>query len=349
MTIYCGVDFHARQQVVACCDTSDGEIQITKLDHSDLEKVRQFYATLSGQVIVGLEACGYSQWFEDLLFELQHEVRIGNAAEIRKRARSRQKNDRRDAENILDLLLKDEFPRIYRPDAASRAVLQKLRHRHRLVQLRTTAINHLHAIAISAGLSIKSKLMTKAGRQRLNALLLSEAQKQQRQQWLDLADHLTPLIEGLEKEIKPQAEKNPDVIRLMSHPGIGLLTASALVHTLGPIERFANARKVTAYVGLDPLESSSGERQRLGSISKQGSRLVRFLLVEAAHTAARHDPDLKRFYYRVLERRDRPRAKVAVARRLLVRAYVLLRDQIDYQEFRKRSVKPAVQASVCPN
>ena len=172
MPIYCGVDFHARQQVVAWCDTSDGEIRITKLDHTEIGKVREFYAALSSKVIVGLEASGYSQWFEDLLFELKHEVRIGNAAEIRKRARSRQKNDRRDAENILDLLLKNEFPQIYRPDAESRAVLQKLRHRHRLVQLRTKAINHLHAIAINAGLSIKSKLMTREGRKRLQALLL---------------------------------------------------------------------------------------------------------------------------------------------------------------------------------
>jgi transposase len=81
----------------------------------------------------------------------------------------------------------------------------------------------------------------------------------------------------------------------------GTLTSLALVHTLGPVERFATARKVTAYVGLDPLEHSSGERQRIGSISKQGSKLLRYLMVEAGHTASRHDPDLKRFYYRALQ------------------------------------------------
>src|SRR5215475_13432033 len=268
MTIYCGVDFHARQQVVAWCDTSDGEIRIIKLDHTDLEKVREFYSAFSSQVIVGLEASGYSQWFEDLLFELKHEVRIGNASEIRKRARSRQKTDRRDAENILDLLLKNEFPQIYRPDAESRAILQKLRHRHRLVQLRTKAINHLHAIAISAGLSIKSKLMTKDGRKKLDALVLSQTHQQQRDEWLALADHLTPIIQAIEKELIPIAEQEPRVTRLMTNPGIGLLTALAIVHTLGPIDRFSNARKVTAYIGLDPVEDSSGDRKRIGSISK---------------------------------------------------------------------------------
>jgi transposase len=339
MPTYCGVDFHSRQQFVAWCDTNDGEICFLKLDHSDQEKVREFYTSLPEGVIVGLEACGYSQWFEDLLFEHKIEIRIGNASEIRKRARSRQKTDRRDAELILDLLLKNEFPQIYRPNAESRAILQKLRHRHRLVQLRTKAINHLHAIAISNGLAIKSKLMTKEGREKLNALLLSETQKQLRDQWLDLVDHLTPVIERIEKELKPLAEKDPRVTRLRTQPGIGLLTGLALVHTLGPIKRFANARKVTAYIGLDPLETSSGERQRIGSISKQGSRLVRYLLVEAAQTASRNDPELKRFYHRVLQRRDKPRAKVAVARQLLVRAYILLRDEIDYAEFRRRAVK----------
>lgn len=339
MPIYCGVDFHSRQEVVAWCNTEDGEICFIKLDHSQVEKVREFYSAFSGEVIVGLEACGYSQWLEDLLFELKIETRIGNAAEIRKRARSRHKTDYRDAELILDLLLQDEFPRIYRPNPESRAILQKLRHRHRLVQLRTKAINHLHAIAISAGLAIKSKLMTKEGRAKLLALRLSQTQQQQRQEWLEMVDHLSTLIERIERELRPLAEQDQRVSRLMTQPGIGLLTGLALVHTLGPLDRFANARKVTAYLGLDPLEDSSGERKRIGSISKQGSRLVRYLLIEAAQTAARNDPQLKRFYHRVLQRRDRPRAKVAVARQLLVRSYILLRDEIDYAEFRRRAVK----------
>jgi transposase len=102
---------------------------------------------------------------------------------------------------------------------------------------------------------------------------------------------------GIERELKTLAEQNPYVTRLMTHPGIGTLSGLALVHTLGPVERFATARKVTAYVGLDLLEHSSGERQQIGSISKQGSKFLRYLMVEAGHTASRHDPDLKRFYF----------------------------------------------------
>ena len=339
MALYCGVDFHARQQVIVWSNTDDGEIHHLKLWHDDLAKVKAFYAGLPRPAIVGLEASGYSAWFEELLFELHHQVWIGNAAEIRKRARSRQKTDRRDAETILDLLLKDEFPRIYRPSAASRAVLQKLRYRHRLVQLRTKARNHLHALALSAGLSMKAKLLSQAGREKLQSLPLTETQQQQRDEWLALVDHLNPVIKRVDKELPALIEPDPRVQRVLTHPGIGPLTALALVHTLGPVERFANGRKVTAYVGLDPLEDSSGDYQRIGSISKQGSKLLRFLLVEAAQTAAQRDPDLKRLYYRVLKRRDHARASVAVARRLLVRAYILLRDEIDYAEFRRRSCR----------
>src|SRR2546423_6596124 len=114
MTIYCGVDFHARQQLVSWCDTTDGEIHQQQLSHQAPDVVREFYAQFAGEVIVGLEAGGYSQWFETMLHELGHQVLVGNAMEIRRRARSRQKTDRRDAELLLDLLRTDEFPRIHR-------------------------------------------------------------------------------------------------------------------------------------------------------------------------------------------------------------------------------------------
>ena len=125
---------------------------------------------------------------------------------------------------------------------------------------------------------------------------------------------------------------------MRTHPGIGLLTALCLLHTLQPVERFRNPRKVAAYAGFDPVERSSAERQHFLGISKAGSRLLRYLLVEAVQTAVRYDEDLKRFYKRVAERRGRPKAKVAAARKLLIRAYIMLRDEIDYAEFRRRAV-----------
>ena len=202
---YCGVDFHPRQQKVAYCHLATGEIQRRELKHRNNE-VRRFYAQLPKPVIVGLEATGSSRWFEKLLSELGHEVWIGNSTEIRRRARSRQKNEWRDAELVLDLMIKDEFPRIYRLSEESLEILRRLRYHHHLVKLRTMAKNGLQAIALSAGLSMKSKLLTKSGRAKLGSLPLSPVLGEQRREWLDLIDRLNHRIARLDAEVGQAVE-----------------------------------------------------------------------------------------------------------------------------------------------
>ena len=337
MTVYCAVDFHARQQTISYCDTSDGEIHRHELHHQR-DDVRGFYTQFKGEVIVGVEASGYSAWFEEMLEELQHTVWLGNPAEIRRKAPRRQKNDRRDADLILDLMLKGDFPHLHRFSAESRLVLRQLRYRHKLVKVRTIAKNSLHAISINAGLPLKRRLLTQRGIERLQALALPPVLAQQRTEWLQLVALLNQRIATVEAELAQVATGDQAVALLRSHPGIGLLTALALRYTLMPVSRFSTTRKVTAYVGFDCMEDSSAGIRRLGSISKAGSRLLRFLLNEAGQMACRQDPDLKRFYHRLAYRRDRPKAKVAVARKLLVRSFIMLRDQINYAEFLRRGV-----------
>jgi transposase len=286
---------------------------------------------------LGLSSLVTISLIEKLLDELGHEVWIGHATEIRRRARSRQKNDWRDAELCLDLMIKNEFPRIYRLSEESLEILRRLRYRHRLVKMRTMAKNRLHAIALSAGLSLKARLLTKSGRSKLEGLELSPVCQEQRREWLDLIDQLNHRIAHLEAEIKRIGEADPRVQLLRTHPGFGPLTALALVHTLEPVTRFSTSCKVTAFVGLEPREESSDEKVRWLGISKAGSRLLRFLLIEAAGVAIKYDEELKRFYFRLLHR-DWRKAKVAVARKLLVRAWIILRDRIDYAEFLKRGV-----------
>ena len=336
--IYIGVDFHARQQTICYLTTDSGEIRLHQLQHQDKAAVRAFYAQFKGQVIVGLEASGYSPWFERLLEELGCEVWLGHATEIRRRARWRHKNDRRDAELILDLMLHNEFPRLYLPPLQSQEVLRMLRYRQKLIKMRTIGKNSLQALALQAGLAKGPHLFTKAGLQELESASMSPAMQWQRQQWLQLLEPLNERLLETRLWLKQQSQADPRISRLRTHPGLGLLTALCLVHSLAPVSRFANTRKVTAYAGLDPIERSSAERQRFLGISKGGSRLLRFLLVEAAHTALRKDPELKRFYQRLADRRGRPKAKVAVSRKLLIRAYIMLRDEIDYAEFQRRAV-----------
>lgn len=339
MTVYIGVDFHARQQTISYLTTEEGEVRRAELDHGKVDEVRAFYRQFTGErVVVGFESSGYAAWFEELLEELGNEIWIGHAAEIRRFARRRQKNDRRDADLILDLLVRGDFPRIHRYSAESREVLQQLRYRQRLVKMRTMVVNSLLFMASSRGVTLRRQLQSQRGQERLRQLPLPAPLAEQRDELCQLMLELRFKIDKVQAWLEAKAEQDVRVQRLRTHYGIGPLTGLCLGHTLECVERFANPRKVTAYVGFVPVEDSSAERRRIGSISKQGSRLLRFYLVEAGQIALRKDQDLARVYKRVLLRRGHAKAKVAVGRRLLVRAFIMLRDEIDYAEFQRRGV-----------
>lgn len=336
MTLYIGVDIHARQQTLSYLDSSDGTTGQVVLDH-ERDNVREFYGQFPGEVLIGIEASGYTNWFEELVEELGHQLLVGDASEIRRLARRRQKNDRRDADLLLDLLVHNEFPALYRYSKENREVLRQLRYRHKLVKLRTIVANTLHALALNAGLSLRAKLLTKGGRQQLSGLAISEISQQQRAELLSLADELTRRIQKVERWLEAEAKTDERVRRLQTHPGVGLLTSLCVVHTLGETSRFSATRKVAAYAGFDPMEDSSAERKAYGGISKAGSRLLRYLLIEAGQTAARDDEQLKQFYRRLLSRRGKARAKVAVGRKLLIRCFIMWRAEIDYAEFLRRA------------
>jgi transposase len=339
MTLYCGVDFHSRRQTVCYCNTDDGEIKVKELQHYK-DDVRSFYEQFKDeQVIVGYETSGYSHWFENLLFELKIEIWVGDAVEIRRLAKWRQKNDRRDAEHILDLMLRDEFPRLYRRGAKSQEILRLLRHRHKLVKHGVMIKNSLRRILIETGKNFKTNLASKKGKQKLRELDLPLHLEDERDRWLGLLIDFEKQIAEIEKRLKQEARSDEQVQRLLTHPGVGLLTALCIVHTLGDVSRFPTTRKVAAYAGLDPMEHSSGETRRFGSISKAGNRLLRFLLGEAAHMAARSDDQLREFFKRLSAKHGTSKAVVATARKLLIRCFIMLRDEIDYLEFRRRGIE----------
>lgn len=339
MAVYIGVDFHARQQTISYLTTETGEVQHLMLLHEEPTRVRAFYEQFAGQqVIVGFESSGYAAWFEEMLEEVGCEIWIGHATYIRQFARRRQKNDRRDADLILELLISGDFPRIHRYSRRTRQVLQQLRYRQRLVKLRTTVVNMLLFMASSRGHNFRYQLQSKRGQARLAELTLPAPLAQQRDELLLLLGQLDQKIKSQEVWLEQKAAQDAAVQRLRTHPGIGLLTSICVRYTLEDVSRFANTRKVSAFAGFDPMEDQSDQRRRIGAISKQGSRWLRFFLVEAGQIAMRRDDDLARAYHRVSRRGGHAKAKVAVGRRLLVRAFIMLRDEIDYEEFKRRGV-----------
>jgi transposase len=326
-----GCDFHTRYQQIAMLDEATGEMVEQRLEHENGE-AQKFYAQLPKPARVGVEATGYMQWFEQLMVELGHELWIGDAAKIRAAEVRKQKTDTRDAAHILHMLLEDRFSRIWIPSLEDRDVRQLVVHRVKLVQWRTRVMNQLHALAMGQGLRRKKKLWSTVGRQELEALRLGPWASRRRTELLQLLGQLDGSIRELDRAVEQQAAGHPAAVLLMTHPGVGPVTSLAFVLTMGPSSRFQRGKQVGSYLGLNPSERSSGGRQRTGAISKQGNSMMRWLLVEAGQTAARYDAELRRFYQRLKFRHGSGAAKVAVARKLAVRLYWMLRSQADYAQ-----------------
>jgi transposase len=331
--IIIGVDFHPEFQQIAFVDTDTGELEERRLHHPD--EAEAFYRALVSQgktVRVGMEASGHGRWFERLMGELQIELWIGDAAEIRTKRVRKQKTDRQDAQLILKLILKDDFPKIWVPSWENRDLRQLLWHRHRMVQARTRIMNQLQAVALNEGLRCKKRLW-RTERPRLESFNLAPWASRRRRDLLELLDRLNPTIAELSQAVEQEVEKFPEAQRLATHPGVGPLTALAFVLIIGEAERFQCGKQVASYLGLVPLEDSSGNRRRLGHITKQGSTILRFLLVEAAQTSVRSLPEWRSRYFHLMMRRGRKIAKVAMARRLAVCLYWMLRQGWDYQQY----------------
>ena len=334
--IIIGCDYHPGFQQIAWVDTDTGEVSERRLLHR--EEAEQFYHKLQEQgvkVRVGMEASGHARWFERLLSDLQFELWIGDAAEIRTKRVRKQKTDRQDAQLLLRLLMEDRFPRIWVPDAENRDLRQLLWHRHRLVQMRTRIMNQLHVVALNEGVRRKKALWRPAGRNQLESLVLAPWASRRRQDLLDLLDQLTPKIGELTRTLEEVVEKRAVARRLRTHPGVGPLTALAFELVIGRPERFPCAKQIASYVGLVPSEESSGDRRRLGHISKQGNALLRFLLVEAAQVTVRSRPEWRSQFFHLAMRRGRKIAKVAMARKLAVQLYWMWRRGWDYDGMQK--------------
>jgi transposase len=275
-----------------------------------------------------------------MLAELGQELWMGDAAQIRASMVRKQKTDARDAAHLLELLLSGRFPRLWRPTMAERDLRQLVWHRQKLVWMRNAVGNQLHALAMGEGVCRKKKLFSKKGRAELESLALDRWASRRRQELLRMLDQLDASLEEFDQAVAEQAEQNQAALLLMTHPGVGPVTSLAFVLTLGPVERFRRSKQVVSYLGLNPREHSSGGRQRMGSISKQGNPMMRSLLVEAGHTAARLDAELRQDYQRLKLRRGSGVAKVAIARKLAIRMYWMLRSQANYAQLVRMQGSP---------
>jgi transposase len=335
-----GCDFHPGAETLSIFDNRSLEVVIEKELLHPQEAVA-FYRGLPEPARVGIESGSPCQWFRRLLAECGHELWIGDATKIRACEPRKKKTNLEDARLIRRLMVEDRFPRIWVPTEEERDVRQLLMDRHHRMRSRTAVKNQLQSLAMNQGVQKGRKLWTPSGRQLLLDLEMMPHAARRRDELLQWVELLDRQIAELDVLIAEEVKKRPEALRLMTHPGIGPQTALATVLTLGDVSRFEHARKVPAYLGLVPAEYSSGNKQRLGHITKQGSALMRFLLVEAGQTAVRGDEELNRAYKRLWVRKgNRSVGKVMVARRLAVRLYWMLRNEWTYAELVRHAGEP---------
>jgi len=324
------VDYHPSDQYIAFVDTETGEGDERRLNHSDGE-AEKFYRNWRSEE----SACAWG-WKPPAIhagssgYWQNWASSCGSA--MRRKSKPNESTSRRPIATMLNfccsLLLDNNFPKIWVPSPENRDLRQLLWHRHRLVQMRTRIMNQLQALAMNEGQRRKKKLWSEAGRAQLEKLALAPWASRRRKDLLELLDGMNPSIGELTQAAEQEAKKRPEVLRLMTHPGVGPLTALAFVLIIGTVERFQCGKQIGSYVGLIPCEDSSAGHQRLGHITKQGSSLLRFLLGEAAQAAARCDAHWRQRYVHLAMRRQRNIAKVAMARRLGVRLYWMWRKRL---------------------
>ena len=336
-----GCDYHPSWQQVAWVETETGECGERKLVHATGE-AKVFYQQLGSPALIGMEATGNSQWFLELVEDLGHAIWIGDAAQIRASYVRKQKTDKRDAAHILRLVVENRFPRLWTPDREQRDLRQLVLHRHKLVEMRSRVKNELQHLAMNKGMQKKATLGSQAGQQRLRELPLKPWAWCRREDLLGLLGMLNQQVGTLDQAVQKAAEEHAQARLLMTQPGVGPNTALAYVLTLGDVTRFQRGKQVASYLGLIPREESSGGRQKLGAISKQGNRLLRSLLVEAAQIAVRFDPGFRKQYLHRCHQKPKGVAKVAAARRLAVRLYWMLRTQVAYPEIVRIESSPRV-------
>ncbi|HVA64753.1 MAG TPA: IS110 family transposase [Terriglobales bacterium] len=272
MAIVVGCDLHSRFQQVAVMDLETGEVLCEQRVEHEGDQVRSLYQRWSGPVTMAIEATGYTTWFAQQLAELGHQLVAGDAARLRAMEPRRQKTDRRDALHLASVFASGRFPAIGMADPARRDLRHLLLHRHRLVRTRTLVKNHLHALAMNHGLCRKRALFSVAGRQRLEALAMAPFEGWRRAELLEWLDGLNGKVQSADQQLQQQLPAWPEAGRLMTHPGVGPVTALAWVAFVGDAGRFPGSARLCSYLGLIPREAAAAG----GSIwARSASRATR--------------------------------------------------------------------------
>lgn len=316
-----GLDIHS-SRIAICVLTENGQV-FRRSQVRSIEEMLRILQGLPDRFEVCYEAsCGYGH-FHDLLQPLAARVLVAHPARLRLIFRSKNKNDRNDAERLAKLLYLGETPTVHVPPLEVRTWRELINCRNQVIAKRTRAKNAARALLRSAGVVPPKHpaLWTQKGLAWLRQLELPTLSQQLRRDLLlEEIETLHRQVRRIERQLYQQAQRTPAVGQLRSIPGVGIRTAEAVAAFVDDPQRFPHAKAVGSYFGFVPCQDQSGDRNRLGHITREGAPVVRQLVAEAAWQAQRRSPTVRVFFERV-QRGDPQRKKIA----LVATAHYLVR------------------------
>jgi transposase len=323
---YAGIDYHKKFSVITLGD-AQGKVVATERLSNDKQVIKRFFGQYDG-LICAVESCRGYEWFLDYLKELGLTVHLANPYRTKLIAQSRCKTDKVDSRILMELLAIGFLPTCYQPTPEERQLRERLRWRAHLVRSATRAKLQIHSLLDKENLStVVPQPFTPTGRKLLKAVQLSPARQLLLQEQLQMLEFFEQGVQREDKWCQQSVKRSSQAKLLLTIPGIGDLTALLLIAELGDIQRFKSSRQVAAYVGLVPSVRSSADKCYMGSITKQGSSHLRWMLVQCAWQAIRICLPIRSHFVNVSKRCGKHAAIVSVARKLLQIAYRVLRDK----------------------
>jgi transposase len=322
MSVYVGIDVHRKRSQVAVV-AGDGKVQLNRNVVNGSEPMLRLIGDLPAGTPVAFEAAYGWGWLIELLEDYGFDPHMVHPLRCKAIASARLKNDKVDAAILAQLLRADLLPEAWIAPLEVRQLRALLRHRASLVRLGTQLRNRIHAVAADHGYDRTASYWTGPGRGWLAELDLPPVSREIVTDCLAFTDALAPQIDRLDAEVRARAKADPRIKILTALPGVGQFTALMMLAEIGDITRFGSARKLASWAGLTPTVRGSDLTVRHGHISKQGSAWLRWVLNQAAQTAKR-SPEFSATYGAIAKRRGKKIATIAIARKLLTRAYHLL-------------------------
>lgn len=324
--VYLGVDLHRNLSHVVALDAAGDLVLERRFGNSRAEFQRVFGELEPEPIEVAFEATYGWSWFAELLADAGIAAHMAHPLATKAIASGRVKNDAVDARTLAHLLRANLLPEAWIAPPEVREARRLVRMRVSLVRMRTRLKCQVHALCADAGVPVPvADLFGRRGRELLGELALRPVSAGRLAASLRLIDDLGREILEADRELQGLYRGDDRIRRLTPIPGIGLLTAATIIAEVGDPTRFATPERLTSWAGLTPTERSSADHTRRGHISKQGSRWLRWAMVEAAAKVGRAS-DLHAFADPIADRRGAKIARVALARRLLTLAFYALRD-----------------------